>query len=488
VFFYRILGRKISLKKDLLFFVLLIFLYTVYMFISNKVILEPLRTVLSMLLLSVCFKLIAKTRISDSFIITVISGLLVIGTLAVALFMSGTFGYLFFKVPDDTNYFYSAVISLVIQIGLSILAYCTILKINISFMFREDKDYALPLVSGLTMTLFAYCAVRVLNQNNIVLLLTFLWAMFAMGLLFFFLYIRTTIKKHNEKEHLEFQKENLELQKENLELVGANLKSMNEDLKADNHKYADWLPSIDRKIEEKLSFIDDEDVRSALKDRLSLDQIPELIQNRQAEIHDMAEIPATGLLTLDAFFIEQKRKYAYSNISFQVIVYTDLNYLKDKNINIMSISRMVVNNFSNAAKELKKTAVKNGKILVSFDLRDADYMISFFDNAHEFEPEVLARLGVRGNSTNGTGYGWEDTFELLRECGASLEIKEFEPYGEEFTKRISIIFDEKREFIISTYRSEVILRARNEEEERAGKIDKEEDEPKEEQLSQAIVV
>jgi len=252
------------------------------------------------------------------------------------------------------------------------------------------------------------------------------------------------VKKHSERIALEKEK--------------SVLTEWNVTLRADNHKYAEWLPGMSKKVEEKLSLIDSDEIRAALMKGLLLDQIPALILNMQAQTQNSIDIPETGLVSLDGYFAERKAESVSDDVSFKVMVDRKLDYLTEKNVDILGISQLVANNVSNAFRELKKSEIGNKEIFVRFRLNESgNYQISIYDNAHEFDLSILVNLGVRGNSTNGSGFGWADTMELLSRYNASICIREFKPYGDLFTKEIAIIFDGKNERLIDSYRKEEIL-------------------------------
>jgi len=197
IFCYRILNKKLG-HKDIFKLLPLIIIYSVYMHYTNLFIIEPFRSISAMLLLSVFFRLSIKLKIRYLFFIAFISRIVIIGTMYIALFISGIVTYFIFDVADQTinlGHF----LSLFIQIGINIFVYFTILKVKFSFIFYEDKDIGSPFISALTMMLFAYSSLHLLYDNKITMLYWFLDLMFIISAVFFIMYIRASIKKHNEK-------------------------------------------------------------------------------------------------------------------------------------------------------------------------------------------------------------------------------------------------------------------------------------------------
>ena len=75
-------------------------------------------------------------------------------------------------------------------------------------------------------------------------------------------------------------------------------------------------------------------------------------------------------------------------------------------------------------------------------------------------------LGKIPSSTHkddgGTGMGFMNTFDTINKHQASIMINEYnKPCKDNFTKAIIIKFDNKNEFIISSYRAEEIQKKSN---------------------------
>ena len=83
------------------------------------------------------------------------------------------------------------------------------------------------------------------------------------------------------------------------------------------------------------------------------------------------------------------------------------------------------------------------------------YEFTVHDSGIPFEVDTLIRLGMERVTTHasegGSGVGFMKTFETMRECGASLIIKEIKPGGV-FSKSVTIRFDRKNQYIIESYR------------------------------------
>ena len=92
------------------------------------------------------------------------------------------------------------------------------------------------------------------------------------------------------------------------------------------------------------------------------------------------------------------------------------------------------------------------------------YSLYIYDSGIEFEIDTLKNLGKKPSTTHadkeGTGIGFINTFDTLRQYQASLMIHEYgKPCPENFTKMIQIKFDKKNEFKICSYREDEIKKS-----------------------------
>ena len=81
-----------------------------------------------------------------------------------------------------------------------------------------------------------------------------------------------------------------------------------------------------------------------------------------------------------------------------------------------------------------------------------------YDSGIPFDKEVLAKYGYEQITTHGdesgSGIGMMQTYEILSKCGASLFIDEFAEGEGMYTKRISVVFNKKHQYVLYTKRSD----------------------------------
>ena len=126
----------------------------------------------------------------------------------------------------------------------------------------------------------------------------------------------------------------------------------------------------------------------------------------------------------------------------------------DLKVEMIDFIRLVGNLVNNAIRESTKVSVGSRQVNLDF-LRDEDgyFIVSVRDFAKPFEVDVLKHLGEKGNSTNESGYGYFEVFEILAKTGASFFMEE-KQLSENYAKTISICFNGSRfRVIYSDYRA-----------------------------------
>ena len=95
--------------------------------------------------------------------------------------------------------------------------------------------------------------------------------------------------------------------------------------------------------------------------------------------------------------------------------------------------------------------------MVILGIKEECFEFCIYDSGIEFQIDTLFKLGLEKATTHsdngGTGIGFITTFETLKLCNASLIITELPPIKNNYTKSITIRFNNKFEYIVNTYRS-----------------------------------
>lgn len=167
-------------------------------------------------------------------------------------------------------------------------------------------------------------------------------------------------------------------------------------------------------------------------------------------------LPSTKIGAIDNLLNYFASKFSDDGIDFNVIVNGSIIFMVDKVIAQGKLETIIANHLKDA-----QTAVNAGNnpfrsITAVLGLVDGHYEFAVFDSGIPFEVDTLERLGTDRVTTHaengGSGIGFMTTFEILKECNASLIISEQESSPAEYSKSVSIRFNDENQYIIKTHR------------------------------------
>ena len=153
---------------------------------------------------------------------------------------------------------------------------------------------------------------------------------------------------------------------------------------------------------------------------------------------------AFEFLLLESFIRLKFQECSRDGVRFNVVNNSTL--WSELSVSDVQLTKLMGNLVGNAMKEVAKLGDGYKSVNVVFsdtcmsDVGDMFFRIEIFDNAAHFPVEILARLGERGNSTNGTGDGYAEVFEFLEMSGASWMLSESR-CDDLDSKVISVTFD-----------------------------------------------
>ena len=133
-----------------------------------------------------------------------------------------------------------------------------------------------------------------------------------------------------------------------------------------------------------------------------------------------------------------------------------LKELTDKLISEEDLATLMADIIENA---IIATGYNDGKdILVNFGMAKKEYVIDVYDSGIPFDREVLLKYGRQQITTHaddrGSGIGMMQTYEILSKCGASLFIDELSKEEGLYTKKLSVVFNRKHQYVLYTSRNE----------------------------------
>ena len=218
------------------------------------------------------------------------------------------------------------------------------------------------------------------------------------------------------------------------------------ELSAKIHAAKETIPAYRRRLEDLKAMaaqLNQEELSSELSDITSeFAALSEAVRRKgQKEYLSQHPLSSTGLKIIDAQLENEKQDAAELGIEFDCSVSTPLNELVQRlRISVPELQQILGDLISNAIRQSHTTGTKHSQVeLFLGDTKDG-YTIQVYDAAAHFNPEILARIGERGATTNGTGNGLADILETLTPYQASLVIEEYAP-DDDYTKSVSVIFD-----------------------------------------------
>lgn len=151
----------------------------------------------------------------------------------------------------------------------------------------------------------------------------------------------------------------------------------------------------------------------------------------------------TGIELVNVMLQKQMMRCADLNISFDVMIPAPIDgYLQNIGISVTEFMRMLNDLLKNAVKAILSSENEHRELLLIMGDAGADcFEIRLYDSGVPFPPVILAHMGERGNTTDGTGNGLADTIETLGHYHASFAIEPIEPGTDIYTKCVHIAFD-----------------------------------------------
>lgn len=172
----------------------------------------------------------------------------------------------------------------------------------------------------------------------------------------------------------------------------------------------------------------------------------------------LPKLPLTGFDEIDdmlSYFQIECDKY---NIDFIFNLECNINNIIPECIMKNDLETLIGDLIRNSIIAINHSNSKNKSIMVVFGIKDNLYQIDVYDTGINFEINTLINLGINKCSTHldegGSGIGFITTFETLAKTKSSLVINELKNLN--YTKYISVRFDKLNNYIINSYRADII--------------------------------
>ena len=267
-----------------------------------------------------------------------------------------------------------------------------------------------------------------------------------------FITIKKSLNLYYKQKMLikELEETKTELNSKNKEIE--ELEKENLTFKKRSHSLIHQQKSLEYKIQQMMMQTEISKEQAG-KVKARLEKIAEEIYKEKENI----ELDKTGITEIDDILKYMQSECNKNKIEFILKIEGNIHQMTNNAVSKEDLEILLADHIKNAIIAINHTDNINRTIMVKFGKIDSIYSINIYDTGAEFEPETLDNLGKKPSTTHaeegGTGMGFMNTFETLEKYKASLTIEEYnKPSKDNYTKLISIKFDNKNQFKINSYR------------------------------------
>lgn len=449
--------KSLTIKNKLMIYLTCIILSIIISTCSTFINLSYL-LLASYIILSLLCSYITKYELNHSIVIIFISYAITITLYELTIFIS-----LLICLPllhlDSRNPFI-----LILSIPLEILLIHLIFKIKrfkngLSFFKdREGHSYKLAIfLSGITMLIVVNLGNYKSNSINEISLLGLILVLLSM-----FIWIKEKITLHYKNLLVKDTIKNLQNKLNEQIHINQIMKDEIEKLSVINHKFSSRISALELYVKNlPYNASNNIDLTNNIQEaeRLIHSLSTEFSNEMDINLQNNFLINKTGIISIDNILDYFKTECLNKNISFNVIVKCNIKYEVQKSISLSLLEILISDILNNAIIAINYNTNKNNKILVQFDI--SDYLeLRVYDTGIDFEIDTLIKLGKEQITTHksdgGSGIGFITTFETLGKTNGSFIIEEYKKDKCEYTKCLIFKFDNKKQFIIRSYRADEI--------------------------------
>lgn len=324
---------------------------------------------------------------------------------------------------------------------------CRIKKFRKGIAFFKDienNEYLGMIILNITSAIFL--SIMIVNRIDEKVFLIYI----ILFTIIMFITIQKSLQLYYKQKLQEREVEELKEELKNKEKEIAELEKENLKLNKKNHSIAHKQKSIEYELKQIMLNNQIKD-KNHVKDKI--ETLSKEIQNETVSI----ELTKTGIHKIDSMLKYMQSESVKEKIDFQLQVNGNIHHMVNTYIGKDDLEILIADLIKNAIIAISHSENINKSILVRLGLIDGVYSLYVYDSGIEFEIDTLINLGIKPSTTHadkgGTGMGLMNTFDTLKKYKASLIIEEYgKPSSDNFTKVIKIIFDNKDEYKIESYR------------------------------------
>lgn len=235
------------------------------------------------------------------------------------------------------------------------------------------------------------------------------------------------------------------------------LESNNDYLAKIIHKDNKLIPAMELAVREYLQFSEQNDEAGIQKEgQILLSQLKTISCERAGIItgyqSESKKIPSTDVSQIDMLMNYMYRKANENSIKYDVAISGSIKYMTEKVISVSDLRTLLADLIENAIIAVKASDKK--EILVMLSICDGVYVIDVFDSGLPFEPKVLMNFGrekiTTHADTGGSGIGLMTVSSILSGYRASFLVEEYPEGSGNFTKKVSVKFDNLNQFNVKS--------------------------------------
>ncbi|MCL2227620.1 MAG: hypothetical protein FWB97_08350 [Oscillospiraceae bacterium] len=252
-------------------------------------------------------------------------------------------------------------------------------------------------------------------------------AVLGMGI---YIWIRRSLKVFQHEKAWERNEEIFLQEKEELAHKLRHYKEIHETVRVANHKMMHRQAAAERNVLRLLEKAREYGLPDEFCGELAaeLHNIRKLAKEYQGNVglETNKRLPSTNIQAIDNMFGLFADCFATHAIDFNLKVNGSIIYMAENIIEHGKLETMIGDHLQNAlvAVNAGDGVIRNVLAMIG-EVEDC-YEFSIHDSGIPFKPSTLAQLGTQRITTHasGSGIGFMTTFEAMRECGASLTIRE----------------------------------------------------------------
>lgn len=168
--------------------------------------------------------------------------------------------------------------------------------------------------------------------------------------------------------------------------------------------------------------------------------------------------PKIGIYSVDAVILYMEKRAEKFNITYNLRFDNDIKDAIVGFIHERDMLHLLSDLIENAIIAVKDASHR--EIFLHIGFLQGCLFIDLYDSGIPFEPAVYQDFGNCQHTTHadsgGSGIGLMDIWNLKRKYKASLQIYEYLPDSDIYTKKIRLLFDRRNHFLLQTYRDKEI--------------------------------